>query len=264
MQHFKSPGNDGLTKEFYEYFWNVIKDPLMNSIKVARKNKKLSISQRQVVIKLIEKKVRDKLYIKNWRPISLPNVDYKIMSKALATRLKEILPDLISRQQTAHVKNKYIGEGGRLISDILEINNTFNLRGYILTVDIEKAFDSLCHSFLLPCLKKLGFGYDFIRWVTILVESQESHIINAGITMSYFSLEKGTRQDDPVSAYLFNLCLEVLFLFVKANHKIRDVNIFQYTYLYTAYADDTTFFLKNKHSIRQLMESFSTYLNILV
>ena len=78
-----------------------------------------------------------------------------------------------------HVKNKYIGEGGRLISDILEINNAFNLRGYILTVDIEKAFDSLCHSFLLPCLKKLGFGYDFIRWVTILVESQESYIINA-------------------------------------------------------------------------------------
>ena len=91
MQDCKSLGNDGLTKEFYEYFWNVIKDPLMNSIKEARKNKKLSISQRQAVIKLIEKKDRDKRYIKNWRPISLLNVDYKIMSKALATRLKETL-----------------------------------------------------------------------------------------------------------------------------------------------------------------------------
>ena len=128
-----------------------------------------------------------------------------------------------------------------------------------MTVDIEKAFDSLSHSFLLACLKKFGFGHDFIRWVTILLESQESCIINAGITMSYFSLEKGARQGDSVSAYLFILCLEVLFLLVKANHKIRGLNIFQYTYLYTAYADDTTFFLKNKNSIRQLMETLSTF-----
>ena len=51
----------------------------------------------------------------------------------------------------------------------------------------------------------------------------------------------------------------ILFLLVKANHNIRGVNIFQYTYLYRAYADDTTYFLKNKNSIRQLMETFSTF-----
>ena len=83
------------------------------------------------------------------------------MSKVLATRLKETLPDLISCQQAAYVKNRFIGEGGRLISDILEISNVFNLRGYIVTIDIEKVFDSLSHSFLLACL---GFGHDFIRY----------------------------------------------------------------------------------------------------
>ena len=77
------------------------------------------------------------------------------MSKALATRLKETLPDLTSCQQTAYVKHRFIGEEGRLISDILEISNVFNLRGYIVTVDIEKAFDFLSHSFLLACLKNL-------------------------------------------------------------------------------------------------------------
>ena len=111
MQDCKSPGNDGLAKEFYEYFWNVLKDSLMNSIKEARKKKKLSISQKQAVIKLIEKKDRDKRYIKNWSLISLLNVDYR---KALATRLKETLPDLISCQQSAFVKNRFVGEGGSL------------------------------------------------------------------------------------------------------------------------------------------------------
>ena len=148
------------------------------------------------------------------------------MSKALATRLKETLPDLISCQQTAYVKNRFIGEGGRLISDILEISNVFNLRGYIVTVDIEKAFDSLSHSFLLACLKKFGFGHDFIRWVKILLESQKSYIIKAGTTTSYFNLEKCARQGGPVSAYLFILCLEVLFLLVKANHNIQHFPIY--------------------------------------
>ena len=101
------------------------------------------------------------------------------MPKALATKLKETLQNLISRQQTAYIKIRFIGKGDRLISDILEISNVFNLRGYIVTADIEKTFDSLSHSFLLTCLKKTGFGHDFITWVKILLETQKSCISNA-------------------------------------------------------------------------------------
>ena len=61
------------------------------------------------------------------------------------------------------MKNRFIGEGGRLISDILGMSESLNLKGYIVTVDIEKAFDSLSHSFLLACLKKYGYGNDFIK-----------------------------------------------------------------------------------------------------
>ena len=131
MQNNKSPGNDGLTKEFYETFWNEIKHPFMNSIMEVREKKKLSTSQHQAVIKLIEKKERDKRFIKNWRPISILNVDYKIIAKTLATRLKETVPKLISFQQTAYVKNRFIDEGGRLISDILEISESLNLKGLL-------------------------------------------------------------------------------------------------------------------------------------
>ena len=181
----------------------------MNSIMKPRKEKKLSFSQRQAVIKLIEKKERDKRFIKNWRPISILNVDYKIIAKALATRLKETLPKPISFQQTAYVKNRFIGEGGRLISDILEMSESLNLKGYIVTVDIEKAFDSLSHSFLLACLKKYGYGNDFIKWVERLLECQESCIINRGNTTKYFELQKGARQGDPISAYPFIYVLKL-------------------------------------------------------
>ena len=90
IQNNKTPGNDGLTKEFYETFWNEIKYVFLKSLKQAKEKGQLSISQRQPVIKSIEKKDRHKRYIKNWRPISLLNVDTKII-KALAAKLKKKL-----------------------------------------------------------------------------------------------------------------------------------------------------------------------------
>ena len=105
----------------------------------------------------MKKKGRDKRFIKNWRPISLLNVDNKIASKALAERLKKILPVLISHKQTAYVKDRFICKTGRLIPDITEVSGVFNIDGFLGTTDIEKAFDSLNHSFFL------WFWYKFYK-----------------------------------------------------------------------------------------------------
>ena len=106
----------------------------------------------------MKKKDKDKRFIKSWRPISLLNVDSKIISKPLSEKLKEVLPDLISLQQTAYVKNRHIRESGRLISDIIEITEIRNIEGFLGTMDIEKAFDSLDHNFLISTLESYGFG----------------------------------------------------------------------------------------------------------
>ena len=262
MQNNKSPGNDGLTKEFYEAFWEDIKLPFQNSVRESMQLKMLSVSQRQAIIKLVEKKDRDKREIKNWRPISLLNVDYKIISKVLANRLKDILPKLISFEQTAYVKNRFIGESGRLISDILEVADILNIEGYLVTMDIEKAFDSLDHNFLILVLKKFGFGNNFINWIETILTRQESCIINGGITTSYFQLKRGARQGDPISAYLFILALEVLFLLIKTNKKIEGLEIFNHCFLYSAYADDTTFFLKNIVAIEELVNTFQMFSSV--
>ena len=165
MENNKSPGNDGLTKEFYIAFWTEIKNPFLASVQAASVKGELSTSQRQAVIKLTEKRDRGKRLIKNWRPISLLNIDMKLITKVLATRLKKVLPSLISPNQTGYVENRFIGESGRLISDMLEITKTLKKEGFLITIDIEKAFDSVDHNFLLTSLDKYGFGEQFLSWI---------------------------------------------------------------------------------------------------
>ena len=97
------------------------------------------------------------------RPISLLNTDLKLISKTLATGLKDILLDLISSNQTVFVKNRYISKSGRLIYDVLETASILNKKKFLVTVDIEKAFDFFGYSFLLAVLQKYDFGEYFLK-----------------------------------------------------------------------------------------------------
>ena len=110
FQNNKSPGNDGIPIEFYKKCWNLICEPFINCVNESFKKEEMSNSQRQAVITLIEKKGKDRKCIKeNWRPISLVNVDAKIISKVIATRIKNILPHIIYCNQSGYVKDRYIG-----------------------------------------------------------------------------------------------------------------------------------------------------------
>ena len=102
------------------------------------------------------------------------------MCKAISNKLKTVLPKLISSRETAYVINRFTGESGRLISDLIEIGNCFNITGFLTTMDIEKAFNSLGHSVLISVLKKFGFGKKIITWIEILLKDQQSCVINVG------------------------------------------------------------------------------------
>ena len=126
----------------------------------------------------------------------------------------------------------------------------------MLTMDIEKAFDSLDHNFLLTVLEKIGFGNNFISWIKVLLSNQESCVINGGSTTNYFKLKRGARQGDPISAYLFIIALEVLFIILRNNAELK---IFDYCFLYTAYADDSTFFVSDILSITEVISCFKNF-----
>ena len=157
-----------------------------------------------------------------------------------------------------HVENRFIGESGRLIADIIEITDVIN-KGFLVTMDIEKAFGSLDHTFVISVLKKFGFGNNFVSWTETLISKQESCVVNGGNTIQYFHLERGARQGDPISAYMFILALEVLSFLVRNNKDVKGLNIFDHLFLYTAYADDPTFFLEHKESIEEVVKAFTLF-----
>ena len=165
MKNGKSPGNDGFTKEFYVAFFGELGPLLLKTCNYSFEKKELSASQKQAVITLIQKKDRDVTLIKSWRPISLINVDIKIASKALAARMKTVIHSLISYDQTAYVKGRYIGESVRLIDDLLKYAEDEKLDGILFAADIEKAFDLVYHNFMFAALKRFGFANDFVRWI---------------------------------------------------------------------------------------------------
>ena len=103
MPNNKMPGNNGITKEFYVAFYQVSDKYFIDSANYSFRAGELSPSQKQAAITLLVKKDKDKRLIKNWRPISLLNVDTKIISKALATRLKKVISFLVTSDQTAYI-----------------------------------------------------------------------------------------------------------------------------------------------------------------
>ena len=139
------------------------------------------------------------------------------------------------------------------------MSEVLNKEGFLVTIDIEKAFDSFNHHFLIGILEKIGFGIEFIEWIKVLLNNQQSCVINGGKTSKYFKLERGKRQGEPVSAYLFIIVLEVVFRIIKETSNIEGFEIFHKKFIYTAYVDDTTFFLKNTESVMNLFEIFKHF-----
>ena len=181
-----------------------MKIPFIASLRKLFLKEELSNSQKQAVIRLIEKKDKDKRYIQNWRLLSLLKTDVKILSKALAQRVKKALPFLISANQSAYVDGQFISEGGRLISNLLEISDILKLDGLLATIDIQKAFDSVDDAFIISTLERYGFGNKFAKWVKILLKNQESCIIMAAILLNTLSLRKAQAKDTQyLLSYLF-------------------------------------------------------------
>ena len=247
----KSPGEDGFTWEFYNCFFDLLGQDLVDCFNASYRAGEMSLSQRRGVITLIPKEDSDLSTLANWRPITLLNLDYKIASKIIARRLEKVLALLINPDQTGFIKGRYIGQNIRLINDILEQTKLQNIPGILLQLDFRKAFDTIEWEFIQRTIALFNFGESIQRWISIFYTNTESAVLNNGFCTNNFSLSRGVRQGCPLSPYLFVLAVELLACKIRQDKEIQGIKVLGKELKLSQFADDTTLLNSNCNSVKQ-------------
>lgn len=210
MASDKSPGPDGFTCEFYKSAWPVIGNDFVIAVQSFFTKGFLPKGVNSTILALIPKK-DDATKMGDYRPISCCNVLYKVLSKILANRLKQILPKFISTNQSAFVKDRLLMENVLLASELVKCYHKTTISSRCaVTIDISKAFDSVQWSFVLSILSAIKMPDKFVLWVKKCIELASFSVQINGELAGYFNSARGLRQGCSLSLYLFVICMEVL------------------------------------------------------
>ena len=259
----RSPGYDGLPAEFYVVFFNDICDMLIDCYQYSFDQGFMSMTQCNGVITLLPKKDKDPHFIKNYRPITLLNTDYKIIAKVMANRLKSILHEIIHNDQTGFMKGRNIGCNIRSVIDLIDYCDTNDIPGSIVLLDIEKAFDSVEHDYLFEVLKAFNLGSNFVQWIKTFYCNRRSYISNNGFLSNRICMERGIFQGCPISPLLFLCAIEVLAISIRNNENICGIKVGGVEKKISLLADDTTCFLQSDlDSFKNLFEILNSFASL--
>lgn len=242
----KAPGSDGLPTEFYHHFWDILELPLFNALNQCVTMNEMSNTMKQGLICLIPKPNKDPMLTENWRPITLLNVDYKILASIFARRLKKGLDDIISENQTGFISKRHISSNIRLIMDLVDYSELIDTQALILFLDFYKAFDTVEHNYLFNAIQAFSFGPNFISVTRMLYKDINSCVMLYPRTTQRFPITRSVRQGCPFSTFLFLLAVELLSIYIRNDTNLKGITIFNREIKITQLADDTAIFLENK------------------
>lgn len=245
MQGSKCPGPDGYTAEFYKTFMHKLAPLLIEMFNESFISLKLPQTLNQASISLILKKDKDPLLCTSYRPISLLNVDFKILSKLLALRLESVLPSIISSDQTGFIKNRHSFFNLRRLFNVVYNPPSCTTSEALISLDAEKAFDRVEWNYLFYTLHKFGFGKNFIAWIKLLYSSPKFSIRTNNTQSEYFPLQRSTRQGCPLSPLLFAIAIEPLSIALRSNPHITGIFRNGMEQRVSLYADDLLLYLSD-------------------
>ena len=257
-----SPGYDGLTMDFYELFFENIKETLFEYYNFCFDQNSLSESTQIGLISLIHKgKGLSREEVGNWRPITLSNIDYKILAKLLANRLKKVVSSIVGTQQQGFIKGRNIANIIRGIDDIMDYVRSNNLKEILFIIDFKQAFDKINNSYITAVFKKFGFGDNFIKWLEILLKNRKSCVKNGGHISRLFEVTCGVKQGCAIAPLLYVIASEIL-----AQNIIQDEIIKGVSYpgsnqeiKINQFADDTSFFCGSIIDIREILSRLKLF-----
>ena len=260
MSNNKTPGEDGIPVDFYKVFWPYIKQAFYNMVMDCFREDTLHPTARKGILNLIPKANKDTRFIKNLRPITLLNVDYKIIEKAVANKMIPALEHIIHRDQRGFMKERRISVNIRKMLDIIHEANTQDLEAVVLSLDFVKCFDKCSFSILHGSLDFFGFGEIVKQWTRILYKDFTVRIQNNGHFSDIIPINKGVHQGGCCSSIYFLVIAEILALSIRQNSEIEGITIKDINNILNQFADDMDIFsLCTQQSITAIFEELNKF-----
>lgn len=170
---------------------------------------------------------------------------------------------LIHENQTGFIPGRCISENIRILYDIIFETKRLNKQGLLLLIDFEKAFDTVSKQFIIQVMERFGFGPNIIKWVNILTSNTSASVVQNGHLSSFFMLDRGCRQGDPVSPYLFLFVVEILGIMIRDNPNIKGITLSNTEHKLGQFADDTQLFLDgSENSLNAAIETLNNFYNM--
>jgi len=260
----KAPGYDGFNLKCIKRLWPILGEEICAYILQFFATGRLHPSINITWVTLIPKK-KGSLEVTDLRPISLVGCIYKVIAKVLSRRLKLVLPKLISENQTAFVHGRQILDGVLVASEVVNWMKKKKKPGILMKMDFHKAYDTVDWEAMDLVMEAMGFGLKWRSWISQCLSTASISLIINGSPSKPFKMERGIRQGDPLSPFLFVLLAEVLN---KMMHRavntglLRGISVgngnLQISHL--QFADDTLVFCEaEEHYVRVTKGIFLTY-----
>lgn len=241
----------------------------MKAMKEFHRNRKLLGEWEATFLVLIPKKEGARR-LEDFRPISLSNVKYKILTKVLANRLKKILLGIISPNQDRFVKGRQITDGIIVVHETVHSAHQRKEPGMIIKIDLSKAYNKVSWEWLMECMEAFGFEDKWREWMRLCISKPQYSVIINGTSSSFFSGFRGLRHGDPLSPYLFIISAELLGRATEEARRLGLVSEIKPTYgidniVHHQFVDDNIFLgkapLREAHRFKEGLERFEQATN---
>ena len=245
----KVGGPDGLSAEFYQCFFKQLKTPLLQMYTFAYSKGVLPLSTHSGLITLLPKKNKDTRYVKNLCPLTMLNIEDKILAKAMENRLKEIIPTIVCHDQTGFVNNRQITSNIRKSLDVMVYCAKNWKPAVILSIHMEKCFNRISYGSIFGTLRLFNFGNNFVKWVSLFYSDFRVCTHNYGFRSTWFTKTRSVNQGCNISPSIFLLNGELLALRLCNNNLIHGIKIGNKEILISQFADDMDLYLPYDRTI---------------